>query len=253
MSDTTSQTLPDNDLDTPTSIEKRNSSISSHPSIPECEERSYHGPPSPWRTPSSPHDEPRRQPGNDNATSDNSTSPSPEERKAWDEIDEAVDHVHGCALLLLITSLCLAVLLVSLDRTIITTVSSSMALPRHFQTLTLFQAIPYITREFQSTEDIGWYGSAYLLTACAFQPVFGRVYGLFSVKWSYVISTLIFEIGSLLCAVAPNTVVFIVGRAVAGFGSAGILTGSFVVVAAALPLQKRPIYTAVVGIMQVNN
>lgn len=52
-----------------------------------------------------------------------------------------------------------------------------------------------------------------------------------------------------MCAVAPGSVVVIIGRAVAGFGSAGILTGSFVIVAKILPLQKRPVYMAIVGMM----
>ncbi|KAK0730372.1 major facilitator superfamily domain-containing protein [Lasiosphaeris hirsuta] len=124
-----------------------------------------------------------------------------------------------------------AVFLISIDRTIIST------------------AIPYITGEFQSTPDIGWYGSAYLLTACAFQPVFGRIYMLFSIKKAYLSAMFLFELGSLLCGAAPNSMTLIVGRAIAGFGSAGILTGSFVVVATAVPLQLRPVYMAVVGLM----
>ncbi|KAL2178809.1 major facilitator superfamily domain-containing protein, partial [Thermothelomyces heterothallicus CBS 202.75] len=103
--------------------------------------------------------------------------------------------------------------------------------------------------EFRSTPDIGWYGSAYLLTACAFQPMFGRVFTLFSVKKAYLTAMFLFELGSLLCGVAPSSIVLIVGRAIAGLGSAGILTGSFVVVGTAVPLQSRPILMAVVGTM----
>lgn len=54
-------------------------------------------------------------------------------------------------------------------------------------------------------------------------------------------------VGSLTCGVAPNSPTLITGRAIAGFGSAGILTGSFVLVATAVPLPKRPIYLAIVG------
>ena len=113
----------------------------------------------------------------------------------------------------------------------------------------MIQAIPYITHEFASTPDLGWYGSAYLLTACAFQPLFGRVFMIFSVKKAYLIAVFLFEVGSLLCGVAPNSITLIVGRAIAGLGSAGILTGSFVVVGAAVPLRSRPIFMAVVGTM----
>ncbi|KAI1325234.1 MFS general substrate transporter [Xylariaceae sp. FL0255] len=137
----------------------------------------------------------------------------------------------GAPLILLIIGLSLVVFLISIDRTIITT------------------AIPFITAEFKSTKDIGWYGSAYLLTACAFQPIYGRVFTSFNVKWSYLLSMFIFEGGSLISGFSPNSNALIVGRAIAGFGSAGILTGSFVIVATAVPINVRPIYTAVVGLM----
>ncbi|KAJ4295948.1 hypothetical protein N0V88_004650 [Collariella sp. IMI 366227] len=143
--------------------------------------------------------------------------------------------VTGVPLACLMTGLMLAQFLISLDRTIISTKTS--------------KAIPYITHEFESTPDIGWYGSAYLITACAFQPLFGRVFMLFSVKKAYLLGLFFFELGSLLCGVAPNSKTLIVGRAIAGFGSAGVLTGSFVVVAEAIPLHARPIFMAVVGTM----
>ncbi|KAI0380193.1 MFS general substrate transporter [Hypomontagnella monticulosa] len=139
--------------------------------------------------------------------------------------------LQGIPLILLIIGLSLVVFLISIDRTIITT------------------AIPFITAEFKSTADIGWYGSSYLLTACAFQPVFGRVFTLFNAKWSYLLSMFIFEIGSIISGFAPSSAALIIGRAIAGFGSAGILTGSFVIVATAVPLKTRPVYTAVVGLM----
>ena len=68
-------------------------------------------------------------------------------------------------------------------------------------------------------------------------------------KWSFLCALGIFELGSLICGIAPNSVALIIGRAIAGWGSAGILTGSFVVVSHAVPLQRRPIFTACVGVM----
>lgn len=79
--------------------------------------------------------------------------------------------------------------------------------------------------------------------------MFGRVFMLLSVKKAYLLALFLFEVGSLLCGVAPNSITLIIGRAIAGFGSAGLLTGSFVVVGSAIPLQSRPIFMAVVGTM----
>jgi MFS family permease len=52
----------------------------------------------------------------------------------------------------------------------------------------------------------------------------------------------IFEIGSIICAAAPTSTAFIIGRAIAGIGSAGTSTGSILVFVDLLPLQKRPKY-----------
>lgn len=50
---------------------------------------------------------------------------------------------------------------------------------------------------------------------------------------------------------APNSTTLIIGRAIAGWGSAGITTGSFTVIAHAVSLQRRPLYMAAIGAMYV--
>lgn len=90
---------------------------------------------------------------------------------------------------------------------------------------------------------------AYLLTTCAFQLLFGKFYSFFSIKWVYLIAIGIFELGSLICGAAPNSVALIIGRAIAGVGSAGIFSGALVIVAYTVPLVKRPIYTGIIGAM----
>ena len=87
-------------------------------------------------------------------------------------------------------------------------------------------AIPAITDEFHSVSEVGWYGGAYLLTSCTFTLLFGKIYSLFHVKNTFIGMTIVFLAGSTICAAAPNSIVFILGRAVAGLGCAGINTGS---------------------------
>ena len=90
---------------------------------------------------------------------------------------------------------------------------------------------------------------AYLLTTCAFQLLFGKFYTFFSIKWVYLVAIGIFELGSLVCGAAPTSVALIIGRAIAGVGSAGIFSGALVIVAYTVPLVKRPIYTGIIGAM----
>lgn len=46
--------------------------------------------------------------------------------------------------------------------------------------------------------------------------MYGAIYKLFNVKIAYLGAVFIFEIGSLVSAVAPDSTTFIVGRAIAG-------------------------------------
>ncbi|KAI6713696.1 hypothetical protein JHW43_003822 [Diplocarpon mali] len=108
-------------------------------------------------------------------------------------------------------------------------------------------AIPKITDQFHSLPDVGWYGSAYLLTTASFQLLFGKFYTFFSIKYVYLIAIGIFELGSLICGAAPNSTTLIIGRAIAGLGSAGIFSGALIIVAYSVPLVKRPMYSGFIG------
>lgn len=145
--------------------------------------------------------------------------------------DDDNEYPSGIKLYLVILSLCIAVFLVALDQTIIA------------------PALGAITGEYSSVKDIGWYGSSYLLTSTALQPLYGKVYRIFDIKFSFLGAVALFELGSLISAMAPSSTVFIVGRAVAGMGSAGLFSGSIVILSYALPLRKRPIMFGMFGCM----
>jgi MFS family permease len=166
-------------------------------------------------------------------TSDKETAidASPVEKTITQQRHEAEANIvypSGPKLAVIIIGLELAVLCVALDNTIIAT------------------AIPRITDDFHALADVGWYGSAYLLTLSAFQLFFGRLYSLFNIKWIFLFSLLVFEVGSLICAVAPNSTALIVGRAIAGLGSAGLFSGALIILAFTTPLEKRPLYTSLI-------
>jgi hypothetical protein len=55
------------------------------------------------------------------------------------------------------------------------------------------QAIPKIVHKFDSLRDVGWYGSAYLLTTTSLQPSFGKIYTYFNVKYTFIAALTIFE------------------------------------------------------------
>ncbi|KAJ7667109.1 major facilitator superfamily domain-containing protein [Mycena rosella] len=137
----------------------------------------------------------------------------------------------GLRLGLLTFALAISVFLVALDNTILAT------------------AIPRITDHFNSLDDVGWYGSAYLLTSASFQLLWGRLYTFLPIKWVYIAAIAIFEFGSLICGIAPTSAALIVGRAIAGVGCGGIFSGALIIVAHSAPLPKRPMFTGLIGTM----
>ncbi|QUC23421.1 uncharacterized protein UV8b_07662 [Ustilaginoidea virens] len=145
--------------------------------------------------------------------------------------DDNNDYPTAWRLVLISVALCLSVFCMALDNTIIAT------------------AIPRITDQFNAIEDVGWYGSAYLLTTCAVQLIFGKLYTFYSVKWVYLFAILLFEVGSLVCGATPNSIGLILGRAIAGLGAAGIFSGALLIIQRSVPLRQRPIYMGVIGSM----
>lgn len=81
-----------------------------------------------------------------------------------------------------------------------------------------------------------------MLTTCATQLIYGKFYTFYSIKWVYISALFIFEVGSLICGVAPNSTALIIGRAIAGIGSAGIFSGAVLIITVSVPLRQRPAY-----------
>jgi MFS family permease len=66
-------------------------------------------------------------------------------------------------------------------------------------------------------------------------------------KSVFITGILIFELGSLLCGVSRSRVLLIIGRAITGVGAAGVITGSYCIVAFAVPPIRRPAVTGIMG------
>lgn len=72
-------------------------------------------------------------------------------------VAETAQYLAGWRLTTVIVSLCLGTFLVALDVNIIAV------------------AVPEISSVLNSLDNVAWYGSAYLLTVTAFQPIVGSV------------------------------------------------------------------------------
>lgn len=149
-------------------------------------------------------------------------NPADDGAKAAEATDREYEWITGVKLWLVLSSLTLVCFLMTLDMSIIVT------------------AIPRITSQFHSLTDVGWYGTAYLFANSAVQPLTGRLYSRFGSKHTFLVFLGIFELGSLLCGVAQSTNMLIIARAVAGLGASGLTNGALTILAASVPMHKRP-------------
>ncbi|GAA5837960.1 hypothetical protein JCM9279_004082 [Rhodotorula babjevae] len=140
------------------------------------------------------------------------------------------DPPKGVRLALLLLTLLLVEVLVGLDNTIVATSTATIA------------------NDFQRLTDVGWYGSAYLLTCVAFQPLAGRGFAYFSQKWMFLGCLAVFDLGCLVAAVAPSSSVLIVGRALQGLGYAGLFIGILAIASNTLPIRMQAVVTALMNV-----
>ncbi|KAI0013088.1 major facilitator superfamily domain-containing protein [Xylariaceae sp. FL0662B] len=108
-------------------------------------------------------------------------------------------------------------------------------------------AIPKITEEFESLDEVGWYGSAFFLTLAVFQSPWGKIYKYHPIKNAYNASVFIFELGSLICSVARNSQMLIAGRSITGCGGAGVTTATYVIISHLVPPSKASAFIGGIG------
>ncbi|KIK69224.1 hypothetical protein GYMLUDRAFT_237049 [Collybiopsis luxurians FD-317 M1] len=142
-----------------------------------------------------------------------------------------VHYASGSRLAVITLGVCLAFLVVFLDSTVVSTVA------------------PHLTTVFDSLRDVGWYGSAYMIVMASLQPTFGKLYTVFDLKIIYLAALVIFEVGSVICASATSSLMFILGRAVAGLGGSALASGTVSIIAYSVPLEKQPAFIGGVSTM----
>ncbi|UPL00429.1 hypothetical protein LCI18_011363 [Fusarium solani-melongenae] len=154
-----------------------------------------------------------------------------DDESSTSEKDETTttEYPTGLRLFFILLALGLSIFLASLDMTIVAT------------------AIPKITDEFRGLDKVSWYSTAFFMTNGGFQTSWGKAYKYFNLKFTFLASVFVFELGSLICAVARDSTTFIIGRAINGLGAAGIGTGAYTIIAFVAEPQKRASYTGIIG------
>jgi MFS family permease len=99
-----------------------------------------------------------------------------------------------------------------------------------------------ISRNFHSSTLLSWIATGYLIANAAIQPLSGKMSDIYGRKAGIVFASSFFAIGTLICGLAQNAPMMIVGRVVAGTGGGCLNTISTFIASDLIPLRKRGLW-----------
>jgi EmrB/QacA subfamily drug resistance transporter len=134
-------------------------------------------------------------------------------------------------LIVAFSAVMLATLLAALDQTIVAT------------------ALPRIVGELHGFDRLSWIVTSYLVASTVTVPLYGRLSDIYGRRRLFVISIVLFLVGSALCGVAGSMNQLIAFRALQGLGAGGLLPLSQAVIADLFPPRERGRYQGFVGAM----
>ncbi len=110
-------------------------------------------------------------------------------------------------------------------------------------------ALPSIARDLGKVHLLAWVVTAYLLAAVAATPILGKLSDLHGRRVVLRLSVLCFMGSSVLCALAVNMPLLVIGRAFQGIGGAGLITISQAAVADIIAPRERGRYGGFIALV----
>ncbi|KAF3922626.1 hypothetical protein ABW21_db0200329 [Orbilia brochopaga] len=104
-------------------------------------------------------------------------------------------------------------------------------------------ALPIMAKELGgSATEAFWTGTSFLLASTVIQPIFGSFCHIFGRKPMVLTALVFFTVGAILCAVAKDFTLILVGRTIQGIGGGGIIAVSEIILTDLVPLRERGKY-----------
>ncbi|MFJ1704599.1 MDR family MFS transporter [Kitasatospora sp. NPDC088346] len=103
-------------------------------------------------------------------------------------------------------------------------------------------AMPTIVGELHGSEHIAWVVTAYTLATAVSTPIWGKLGDLYGRKGVFLISIVIFLVGSALCGLSDSMTQLIAFRALQGLGAGGLMVGVMSIMGALVPPRDRAKY-----------
>lgn len=100
--------------------------------------------------------------------------------------------------------------------------------------------LPLISKALEASKSqVSWIVSGIALVLAIGVPIYGRISDFFELRKLYIFAIMILASGSLLCAIAPNLPLLVLGRMVQGAGMSAIPVLSVIAISKVFPQGKR--------------
>ncbi|KAK7750379.1 hypothetical protein SLS62_007678 [Diatrype stigma] len=96
-------------------------------------------------------------------------------------------------------------------------------------------------------DQLAWVGAGFPLGSVCVILLLGKLYNMFNTKWNFILTVILFEVGSAICGASPTMNAMIVGRVIAGTGGSGIYLGSLHYVGLMTGEKERGFYMSLIG------
>lgn len=131
--------------------------------------------------------------------------------------------------IVVMTGVLLALLLSSLDQTIVAT------------------AMPDIVGDLNGLSHLSWVFTAYMLATTVTVPVYGKLSDIFGRRNLYLVGIAIFLLGSVLCGMSQSMLQLILFRGLQGVGGGAMMVNSFAIIGDIFPPAERGKWQGVIG------
>ncbi|CEL03707.1 hypothetical protein ASPCAL04853 [Aspergillus calidoustus] len=94
----------------------------------------------------------------------------------------------------------------------------------------IMTATARITSEFNKLQGAAWLSTGYTIGVCAAQPMYGKLSDIYGRKPLLLGSYFFLALGCVICGLATDLSVVILGRTLSGIGGAGVMTMSSIII-----------------------
>ncbi|KAI8866360.1 MFS general substrate transporter [Ramicandelaber brevisporus] len=118
-----------------------------------------------------------------------------------------------------------------------------------FDTTVVATALPRLASDLHAMDTVSGVITAFLLAFSIGQPIFGKLSDIFGRKTMYLISLILFFIGSALCGASVTIVMLVAARAVQGLGASSLTNLAMIIIADIYSVREAGKYIGLICIV----